>query len=145
MLQASWGSIFNFAVWGRGRSAYVYVQGANDVLQCYEATASGWNPAPVSSAVQPERYSRMGMTISASGSDESTGIVWQITGNPHDSNFSGTLRAYDASNLSSELWNSDINADDLMGPVMKFVSPTVANGRVYVPTFANVVMVYGLK
>jgi len=32
---------------------------------------------------------------------------------------------------------------DRMGPVAKFVSPTVADGRVYVPTFGNMVVVYG--
>jgi hypothetical protein len=145
IIPASYGSIFNFAVWGRGASAYVYAQGSNDVLQCYEATATGWTSAPISSAVNPERYSRMGLTVSASGSDKSSGIVWQITGNPHDTSIPGTLRAYDAANLANELWNSDTNADDVMGPIMKFVSPTVANGRVYVPTVAGAVMVYGLK
>jgi uncharacterized protein (TIGR03437 family) len=33
---------------------------------------------------------------------------------------------------------------DGMGTVGKFVSPTVANGKVYVPTFSNTVAVYGL-
>jgi len=139
------GSIFSFAAWSRGASTYVYVQGTNDVLQCYEATRSGWMPGPVSSAANPERYSRMGLTVSAAGNDQSSGIVWQITGNPHDTSIPGTLRAYDASNLSNELWDSDMNGDDSLGPIMKFVSPTVANGRVYVPTFGNVIMVYGLK
>ncbi len=32
---------------------------------------------------------------------------------------------------------------DSLGPVAKFVSPTVADGRVYVPTFGNTVVVYG--
>jgi hypothetical protein len=145
IIAASVGSIFSFAAWSRGASTYVYVQGTNDVLQCYEATRSGWMAGPVSSAANPERYSRMGLTVSAAGNDKSSGIVWQITGNPHDTSIPGTLRAYDASNLSNELWDSDMNGDDSLGPIMKFVSPTVANGRVYVPTFGNVIMVYGLK
>jgi uncharacterized protein (TIGR03437 family) len=35
-------------------------------------------------------------------------------------------------------------ARDRMPPVAKFASPTVANGRVYVPTFGNSVVIYGL-
>ena len=35
-------------------------------------------------------------------------------------------------------------ARDRMGSVAKFVGPTVANGKVYVPTFSNTVVVYGL-
>jgi hypothetical protein len=145
VIPASTGPIFNFALWGRAQTSYVYTQGSSDMLRCYAVTSQGLNPSPVSMASEPMRYSRIGMTLSAAGDLEGTGILWEITGNPHDTSASGTLRAYNASDLSNELWNSDMNSDDSMGPIMKFVSPTVANGRVYVPTFANVVMVYGLR
>jgi hypothetical protein len=36
------------------------------------------------------------------------------------------------------------SARDQMPPITKFVSPTVANGKVYVPSSANVVVVYGM-
>jgi hypothetical protein len=101
--------------------------------------------SPLSVGATLVQYSRLGMTLSADGILNGTGILWEITGNPHDSTTSGTLRAFDASNLTNELWNSDVNPADNMGPIMKFVSPTVANGRVYIPTFDSKVVVYGLR
>jgi hypothetical protein len=84
------------------------------------------------------------MTISADGDRENSGILWETTGDYH-SGTPGILHAYDASDLSKELWNSDLNQwRDQMPPVSKFASPTVANGKVYVPSSANVVTVYGL-
>ena len=84
------------------------------------------------------------MTISANGDQEDSGILWESTGD-YNAGTPGTLHAYDASNLANELWNSDRNPDrDRMPPVTKFAPPTVANGKVYVPSFANVVTVYGL-
>ena len=57
----------------------------------------------------------------------------------------GTLHAVDALELNHELWNSDIVFDrDQLGGFAKFVAPTIANGRVYVPTFSNRLAVYGL-
>jgi hypothetical protein len=55
------------------------------------------------------------------------------------------LHAYDATNLAVELWNSNqaSNNRDLAGNAMKFVVPTVANGRVYVST-ATEIDIYGL-
>lgn len=58
----------------------------------------------------------------------------------------GALRALDASTLKV-LWTSDQRPDgsDRLGNVAKFTPVTIANGKVYVPTFSNKLVVYGLK
>ncbi len=56
----------------------------------------------------------------------------------------GILHAYDASNGLAELWNSEMDsANDSLGFWAKFVPPVVANGRVYLATFSNQLLVYG--
>jgi Bacterial Ig-like domain (group 2) len=76
--------------------------------------------------------------ISADGT--TNGILWMIdTGLPlQNTGTSGTttatLRAYDATNLSNELYNSSTNSADLPGYGIKFTSPVVGNGKVYIST-----------
>src|SRR5262249_6827453 len=54
-------------------------------------------------------------------------------------------RAYDASDVTRELWNSEQNSSrDRLGSFSKFSAPTVANGKVYMATFSNKLVVYGL-
>jgi uncharacterized protein (TIGR03437 family) len=55
----------------------------------------------------------------------------------------GILHAFDASNLTNELWNSAMAPQDSLDGLIKFVSPTVANGKVYAASSASVA-VYGL-
>ena len=142
---ASTGSIFNMAVWTQPDGALVYVQGSADSLKCFRISGTAFNRTPVSSATTPQQYSRVGMTLSAYAANLQTGILWETSGNYNDSSKPGTLHAFQASDLSVELWNSDMNpARDMMGAVAKFSNPTVANGRVYVSTFAGRVDVYGL-
>jgi uncharacterized protein (TIGR03437 family) len=139
------GSIFNFAVWGRPGNSYLYVQARNEPLKCFQVTPSGFNSVPVSMSATPVRWVRTGMTLSADGTQLGTGILWQITGNYNDATVPATLHAYDASNLAVELWNSDMNGErDTMGPTVKFVGPTVADGKVFAPDLSNEVIVYGL-
>jgi outer membrane protein assembly factor BamB len=66
----------------------------------------------------------------------------------------GVLRAYDADDLSVELWNSraDPSApDESHGAFAKFCPPTVANGKVYFPAWhegadaPGSIIVYGLS
>jgi hypothetical protein len=144
IIAASAGSIFNFAVWSLGGSALVYTQGEREPVKCFQVTGTGVNPNPVSTAVTSIRFGRIGMTISANGVQAGSGILWETTGD-YNAGTPGALHAYDASNLANELWNSDMNPDrDQMPPIAKFVPPTVADGKVYVPSASNVVTVYGL-
>ncbi len=54
------------------------------------------------------------------------------------------LRAYNANNLATELYNSQQNPSrDGAGDAVKFVVPTIADGHVFVPA-ENQVSMYGL-
>jgi hypothetical protein len=81
------------------------------------------------------------LTVSANGDRSGTGIVW--ASHPYDANANqrvvqGVLRAYDASDLTHELWNSRQQAlRDDVGTFAKYVPPIVNRGRLYVPTFAG--------
>ena len=77
-----------------------------------------------------------------------TGVLWASLPYAEDASFaviSGVLRAFDATDLSHELWNTRlVPARDDLGNFAKYVPPTVANGRVYLPSFSNRLHVYGL-
>jgi hypothetical protein len=94
--------------------------------------------------------------ISADGT--AGGIVWMIDhGQPIQSPGTQTtaiLRAYDAGNLATELYDSGEKPTDTPGYGIKFTSPIVANGKVYFTTGHDPVTntnpqgeldVYGLK
>ena len=86
-----------------------------------------------------------GTTPSVSANGTANGIVWALERVANNGS-TGTLHAYDATNLTNELYNSnqagsrDKYSDDKED---KFVTPMVANGRVYVGT-PNAVIVFGL-
>jgi outer membrane protein assembly factor BamB len=92
------------------------------------------------------------LSLSANGNRSGSGILWAVHadrtetmpgGNPFFDPVRGILRAYDAEDLSHELWNSDMAAGDAFGNFAKFSPVTVANGHVYVPTFSGQIAVYG--
>jgi hypothetical protein len=81
------------------------------------------------------------ISVSANGTDTTTGIVWATMPFSNDANREvvlGVLRAFDASDVSKgQLWSSEDSGvpADRLGMFAKFNPPTVANGKVYVPTF----------
>ena len=80
--------------------------------------------------------------MSANGSE--SGIVWMIQADPFYYSGPTLLRAFDATNLSIELYNTAMSGSRDQLPVpMKFSVPIVANGKVYVGTGASV-GVFGL-
>jgi hypothetical protein len=107
---------------------------------------------------QQQQQNTRGTTPFISANGSSDGILWTIDqGQPLQSpqaTTHATLYAYDASNLSNELYGSDTVAADQAGIGIKFTSPVVANGKVYISTGTDPVTatnpkgeidVYGLK
>ena len=101
-----------------------------------------FDTAPASQSTLFSRGGSAGgvLTLSANGSAPGSGIVWASMAysgtDPNSGVHPGVLRALDADNLSSELWNSEQDsARDSMGNWPKFSPPTVVNGRVYMASF----------
>jgi alpha-glucosidase (family GH31 glycosyl hydrolase) len=108
-----------------------------------QGNATGLGGAPGKSPGMPGGA----LSISADGAAAGGAILWAShpLANANAGIAPGIVRAFDASDLSRELWNSQVNAPrDALPSYAKFCPPTVANGRVYVPTFSDRVMVYGL-
>src|SRR6185312_117531 len=88
------------------------------------------------------------LSLSSNGTDSSSAIVWACfptSGNANHQVRPGTFAAYRANDVSAnELWNSDQNLNDVVGNFAKFNTPTVANGKVYVPTFSKAIKIYGI-
>jgi len=103
----------------------------------------------VSGASGPTGQSGATLSVSSNGSRDGTGILWASyasTGDAESFVSPGVLRAFDANDVTRELWNNHQNvARDGAGNYAKFSSPTVANGHVYLPTFSDRVVVYGLR
>ena len=142
VFQAVNGWIFNFALWGREDAAYVYVQEKSGPLKCYRAAGGRFDPTPVSVSTTTGT-ARVGMTLSANGGQPGTGVLWETTGGYADPSTPGVLHAFDASDLSIELWNSAMDSRDALNGFVKFVGPTVVNGKVFVASTDSVVA-YGL-
>lgn len=88
------------------------------------------------------------ISISSNGTLPGTGIIWAshpFSGNANWETRPGILRALDATDLSHELWNTKLDSlRDDFGNFAKFCYPTIANGKVYLATFSNQLVVYGL-
>ena len=87
------------------------------------------------------------MSVSSNGSQDGSGILWAshaATGDANGSVRPGILRAINANDVTKELWNSNQSATDNIGNFAKFVCPVIANGKVYMSTFSNQLVVYGL-
>jgi len=92
----------------------------------------------------PSGFGFAGATPSISASSATAnGIVWAMDTGAYGTSDNGAaaagpaiLHAFDANNISTELWNSSqaANGRDTAGNAVKFTVPTVANGKVYIGT-----------
>ena len=122
-----------------GNPAYfnnsVYFCGSGDRLKAFAVSNATLSQTPASQSQASFGYPGCVPSISASGA--SNAIVWILEGSP-------ALHAYDALNLTNELYNSNQNASrDALGSYVKYSVPMIANGKVYAGS-ANALVVYGL-
>jgi uncharacterized protein (TIGR03437 family) len=139
-------AIYNAALWNRPDGPLLYIWGYEDVLRAFQMQNGIFNITPVSfnSSIQ-QTYAFAGMTVSSNGFAPGSGILWVTAEIGGDFPAPGTLYALDATNVSHQLWSSNMNlARDVLGNFTKFANPTVANGKIYVPTDSEQVVTYGV-
>ena len=110
----------------------------------FDSTANKFTPiaAPSPTSISATTYGFPGATPSVSATGNSNGIVWALDNGQYCTPQSpgcgpAVLHAYSAASLSTELWNSSLVVTDAAGYAVKFTVPTIANGKVYVPTRGN--------
>jgi len=126
---------------------FVYVWSEYDRLRAlpFNAGTGTFSASQVVSSL-PGPINDMGafLSVSSNGTTAGTGILWAYYTAP-DGGYEGTLAAFDASDITKTLWNSNLNGADSPGTFAKFSTVTIVNGHVYVPTLSKMVAVYGLK
>lgn len=132
---------------GAAGGTLLFNWGANDNLKAFafSGTSIKTTPQAQSSGVST-LYPGGELVLSANGDNQ--GIVWAAINGQGDADHRvppGELHAFNAANVSQQLWSSTANAarDDL-GLLAKWVPPMVANGKVYMATSSGQVLVYGL-
>ncbi len=121
----------------------VYIWGRSDVLKAF-AFANGTITSTTPTSKSVESAATYSPTPSISANGTTNGIVWSLKTDNFGSNGSAILYAHDATNVATLLYSSAQNASqDAPGASVKFVVPTIANGKVYVGTETQL-SVYGL-
>jgi hypothetical protein len=142
-------NIFSTPVYWNGS---VYFHCDQDVLRAFSWTqgaAGGQQLSTSPTSMGAAVYSMHGATASLSANGAINGIIWDTDNSayvPTNPTSSGNLvlHAYDATNVANELYNSSqAGSRDTAGLALKFTVPTIANGRVFVPT-ATELDIYGL-
>ena len=139
------------AFYGGATKEFVYVWSENDALRAIpflransylDQTSTVFGPG-----TGPTGQNGAVLAVSSNGTTPGSAILWAsyaASGDAEHTVSPGVLRAFDASDVTKELWNSHIDPNrDAVGSYAKFASPTIANGHVYLPTFSGAVVVYG--
>jgi hypothetical protein len=117
----------------------LYYGAVGDNIKAFTMKNAQFSSVPTS--MTAKAFPSPGATPSISANGTNNAILWAV-----ENGFSATLHAYDATDLSKELYNTNQAAfsQDQVGPGNKFITPTIANGRVYVGTTYGVA-VFGLR
>jgi hypothetical protein len=113
----------------------VYYAGQNDTLKAFPITQAKVATTPSSQSAVVFPYPGSTPSVSANGTQNA--IVWALESNTGQLN---VLHAYDAADLSKELYNSNQAAAgrDNFGNGNKFITTVIVNGKVFVGTQTGV-------
>lgn len=139
-------TVISNGLWGAPAywNGNVYFWARNNILRAFSYANGGLtSPNPTSNSV--ESAATYSPTPSVSANGNTNGIVWSIKTDTFNLNPpTATLYAHDATNVATLLYSSDTNLTrDNPGKSVKFVTPTIANGKVYVGAQGQV-SVFGL-
>jgi hypothetical protein len=129
------GSVFSMPAYFNNT---VYYGAVGDSIKAFSISNAQFAGAAASQTGHAFGYPGATPSISANGA--SNAILWAA-----ENGGTAVLHAYDATNLSHELYNSNQAAGgrDQFGAGNKFITPMITNGKVYVGT-TNAVGVFGL-
>jgi len=118
----------------------LYVWGQRDTARAYAIDGEKVNQTPVMlQDVANEGHPGAMLSLSANGG--TNGILWaaiHATGDSWHESRPGVLHAFDADDISHELWSSlDVPERDDCGRYSKMAPPTIANGMVYLASFGT--------
>ena len=142
----TWGHIHGSPVFWKGPDhARAYVWGENDHLKAFQFAQGKFVgvDAPQKSTFRPVDGMPGGMlSLSSNGTTAGSGILWAVVPLDGDANqargVQGIVLALDAQNVSRQLWTSELSgARDRLGLFAKFAPPTIAGGKVFVPTYGD--------
>ena len=120
----------------------VYIWGTSDNLKAFSFANGALSANPTSTS--NENATTYSPTPSVSANGTTNGIVWSLKTDNYNSQGTAILYAHDASNVANLLYSSESNeARDNPGNSVKFIVPTVINGKVYVGSESQL-SVYGL-
>jgi hypothetical protein len=128
--------------WGGGNDW----TGASEAMKAFSFNANNSGLISTSAtSVTAMAFAFPGPVPSVSANGTSNGIVWGLDNHSWGSTCANgancqVLYAYDATNLAIMLYNSGQAAGnrDVPGSAVKFTTPTIANGKVYVPSNGTV-------
>jgi hypothetical protein len=128
------GSFDTPAYFNSGTRQLIYYQGLDDVLKAFELTNGMLSATPYSKA-NPPQFGYPGATPSISANGVSNAIAWAINVNPLFGKGPAVLFAYDATatpTLTQLYSTKQTGVRDQLDVGVKFIVPTIANGKVYV-------------
>jgi hypothetical protein len=139
-------------VWGNAaffqdgaNTGLIYYWGSSTNGKAYRITDGVINPMPASQATFNIGFPGSQPSISSNGQTGASAIMWAIRGDNYGSNGPETLLAFNAEDLSQQLWSSaDLPSRDAIGGTsVKFTFPIESNGHVYAASNGSLA-VYGL-